>query len=139
MQERAADIVDISTRLINALTGTAPGSLAGGIKEPVVVAARDLLPSDTMQIDKQYLLGIITEAGGETSHSSILARAMQIPAVVGVPGLLASLQPGAAVIVDGEGGRSIYQPPRPVPNQALAAETKRAQRLPGQVAEAQGY
>ncbi len=109
MQERAADIVDISTRLINALTGTAPGSLAG-IKEPVVVAARDLLPSDTMQIDKQYLLGIITEAGGETSHSSILARAMQIPAVVGVPGLLASLQPGAAVIVDGEGGEVFINP-----------------------------
>ncbi len=109
MKERAADIVDISTRLINALTGTTPGSLTG-IKEPVIVAARDLLPSDTMQIDKQYLLGIITEAGGETSHSSILARAMQIPAVVGVPGLLASLQPGATVIIDGEGGEVFVNP-----------------------------
>lgn len=109
MKERAADIVDISTRLINVLTGAGPGSLAE-IKEPVIVAAQDLLPSDTIQIDKRYLLGIVTEEGGETSHSSILARAMQIPAVVGVKGLLTSLEPGDTLIIDGEGGRVFVNP-----------------------------
>lgn len=109
MRERAADIMDISIRLTNQLTGSADRSLAE-IKEPVIVAARDLLPSDTMQIDKQYLRGIITEVGGETSHSSILARAMQIPAVVGVEGLLRSLAQNDTVILDGEGGRVFVNP-----------------------------
>lgn len=109
MQERAADIVDLSTRVINQLTGSDHQPWAQ-IKEPVIVAARDLLPSDTMQIEKKYLLGIITEVGGETSHSSILARAMQIPAVVGVDGLLASLSHSDTVIVDGDGGSVFVNP-----------------------------
>ena len=109
MQERAADIVDISRRLIQKLTGQSDKFWAE-IQAPVIVAARDLLPSDTMQIDKKYLMGIITEVGGETSHSSILARALQIPAVVGIEGLLENLSPGDTVIVDGAGGNVFVNP-----------------------------
>src|SRR5690554_412528 len=109
MQERAADIVDISRRLIQKLTGQRDKFWAE-IQAPVIVAARDLLPSDTMQIDKKYLMGIITEVGGETSHSSILARALQIPAVVGIEGLLENLSSGDTVIVDGAGGNVFVNP-----------------------------
>ncbi len=90
-QARAADIHDIRTRVISHLQGKPNASLRF-LSQPVVVAARDLLPSDTAGLDATYVLGLATEQGGPTSHTAILARQMGIPAVVGVPGLLSALQ-----------------------------------------------
>lgn len=109
LQERSADIHDISQRLLAHLTGRLEQTFAQ-LTEPVVLVAKDLLPSDTMLIDKKLVLGIITQDGGQTSHSSILARALQIPAVVGVEGVLSVLEPDAEVILDGETGLVLMNP-----------------------------
>ncbi|MGL4363378.1 MAG: phosphoenolpyruvate--protein phosphotransferase [Cellulosilyticaceae bacterium] len=109
MKERAADIKDIAKRLIGLITGHREVSLAD-IKEPVIVIAKDLFPSDTIQINKEYVLGFITEDGGKMSHSAILARTMQIPAVVGLPNALEKVKKGAMLIVDGSTG-TVYQNP----------------------------
>jgi phosphoenolpyruvate-protein phosphotransferase (PTS system enzyme I) len=90
-QARAADIHDIRSRVISHLQGKPNPSLRF-LSQPVVVTARDLLPSDTAGLDATYVLGLVTEQGGPTSHTAILARQMGIPAVVGVPGLLSALQ-----------------------------------------------
>src|SRR5215467_3336703 len=90
-QARAADIHDIRTRVISHLQGKSDTSLRF-LSQPVVVVARDLLPSDTAGLDARYVLGLVTEQGGPTSHTAILARQMGIPAIVGVPGLLSALQ-----------------------------------------------
>ena len=80
---RAADIRDISERLITALMdGTRDNSMGG---EPVIVAAKDLAPSETVQMDKSKLLGFVTEYGSSNSHTAILARTMNIPALIGIP------------------------------------------------------
>ncbi len=109
LQERAADIRDISKRLIGILTGEKEVSLAD-INEPVILVAKDLFPSDTIQINKQYVLGFITEDGGKMSHSAILARTMQIPAVVGVKNILTKLDKNDTIIIDGKSGK-IYTNP----------------------------
>lgn len=106
-QARAADIHDIRTRVISHLQGRSNPSLRF-LSQPVVVAARDLLPSDTAGLDATYVLGLATEQGGPTSHTAILARQMGIPAVVGVPGLLSALQSqdtlAQRVALDGSAG-----------------------------------
>ena len=106
-QARAADIHDIRTRVISHLQGKPNASLRF-LSQPVVVAARDLLPSDTAGLDATYVLGLVTEQGGPTSHTAILARQMGIPAVVGVPGLLSALQSQEAlrqrIALDGSAG-----------------------------------
>ena len=106
-QARAADIYDIRTRVISHLQGKPNASLRF-LNQPVVVAARDLLPSDTASLDARYVLGLVTEQGGPTSHTAILARQMGIPAVVGVPGLLSALQSQEAlrqrIALDGSAG-----------------------------------
>jgi phosphotransferase system enzyme I (PtsI) len=106
-QARAADIHDIRTRVISHLQGKPNASLRF-LNQPVVVAARDLLPSDTASLDARYVLGLVTEQGGPTSHTAILARQMGIPAVVGVPGLLSALQSQEAlrqrIALDGSAG-----------------------------------
>lgn len=109
MQERAADIADISQRVIDILMGNVDQSLAD-IKEKSIIVAPDLLPSDTVTMVKESVLGILTEQGGVTSHSSILARTMQIPAVVGVQDLLTTIKSGDEVILDGESGKVLINP-----------------------------
>ena len=109
LQERAADIRDISKRLIGILTGEKEVSLAD-INEPVILVAKDLFPSDTIQMNKQYVLGFITEDGGKMSHSAILARTMQLPAVVGVKNILTKLDKNSTIIIDGKSGK-IYTNP----------------------------
>ncbi|MGL4799826.1 MAG: phosphoenolpyruvate--protein phosphotransferase [Cellulosilyticaceae bacterium] len=109
LQERAADINDISKRLMGIITGKREVSLAD-INEPVIVVAKDLFPSDTIQINKDYVLGFITEDGGKMSHSAILARTMQIPAVVGMKDALTILENNAALILDGKSGQVFQNP-----------------------------
>ena len=89
-QARATDIHDIRTRVISHLQGR-PTAQLSHLTTPVVVVARDLLPSDTAGLNASLVLGLVTEQGGPTSHTAILARQMGIPAVVGVTGLFAQL------------------------------------------------
>lgn len=109
LQERAADIRDISKRLIGILTGEREVSLAD-LQEPVILVAKDLFPSDTIQMNKKFVLGFITEDGGKMSHSAILARTMQIPAVVGLEGALTKFNNNDIIILDGKNGKVYTEP-----------------------------
>lgn len=103
---RAADIRDISERLITALMdGTRDNSMGG---EPVIVAAKDLAPSETVQMDKSKLLGFVTEYGSSNSHTAILARTMNIPALIGIP--VKEEWDGKLAIVDGYSGTFYIDP-----------------------------
>ncbi|MBC8584948.1 phosphoenolpyruvate--protein phosphotransferase [Youxingia wuxianensis] len=110
MKERSADIIDISNRLVGLLTGRLQDDLSGYERE-IVIAAEDLLPSETIQMDKSKVLAFVTSAGSKISHSAILARTMGIPAVVGVGSQLQELlSDGDKVIVDGFSGLLIADP-----------------------------
>jgi phosphoenolpyruvate-protein phosphotransferase (PTS system enzyme I) len=112
-QARATDIYDIRTRIINHLQGRSTAQLQD-INEPVIIAARDLLPSDTAGLNPAFVLGMMTEQGGPTSHTAILARQLGIPAVVGVNGLLAALKDvgpqTARAALDGSTGNIVIAP-----------------------------
>lgn len=98
-RERAADFRDVSQRLLLALAGATPCSLSS-LKEPCIVVTHELLPSDTANIDRINVLGIITEIGGDTSHSAILARSLDIPAVLGVKDICSKVNNAQDIILD---------------------------------------
>ncbi len=102
MQARAADVKDVSGRIIGILTGVVQGGIDSDV--PVVLAADDLAPSETVQLDKAKILGFITEGGSGSSHTAILARTMGIPAIIGVGKQLKEEYEGREVIVDGSTG-----------------------------------
>lgn len=109
MRERAADIKDIGDRIRNILLGVEKVSLSG-ITEESIIVARDLTPSDTAQMDKEKVLGFATDIGGRTSHSAIMARSMEIPAVVGLGRVTDEVLSGDTVIIDGEEGMVLVNP-----------------------------
>lgn len=102
MRERAADVKDISERLITVLSGNADHSV--GSKEPVIIVADDLAPSETVQLDKDMVLSFVTVHGSLNSHTAILARTMAIPALIGTPLPLDDTVDGRLGIVDGTNG-----------------------------------
>ena len=108
MQARAADVKDISERMISILANTA----SRGLKSEglVIVGAEDLAPSETVQLDKTRILAFVTEKGSSASHTSILARTMNIPAVIGAEGIMEDSNDGKDVIVDGFTGRVYVNP-----------------------------
>ncbi len=106
---RAADIRDVRNRLLRVLHGQKEHNLSM-LPAPCVVVAHDLLPSDTATIDRKNVLAIITEVGGATSHSAILARAFGIPAILGVSDATQALPNGKDVIVDALDGQVFAQP-----------------------------
>lgn len=108
MQARSADIKDVSRRLINNLMGVADGGINSD--EPVVLAADDLAPSETLQMDKSKILGFVTQGGSGNSHTAILARTMGIPAICGVGEALKEEYEGRDVYMDGETGQVILDP-----------------------------
>ncbi|WP_046213439.1 phosphoenolpyruvate--protein phosphotransferase [Paenibacillus wulumuqiensis] len=109
LQERAADMRDVTKRVINHLMGVNFQSPAE-IREEVVIIAEDLTPSDTAQLDRNYVKGFTTNIGGRTSHSAIMARSLEIPAVVGTKEVMEVVQNGDMVIVDGLEGNVIVNP-----------------------------
>jgi phosphotransferase system enzyme I (PtsI) len=109
MRERAADIKDVSQRILNILQGVENVSLAS-IDEECIIVAKDLTPSDTAQMDREKVLGFATEIGGRTSHSAIMARSLEIPAVVGIGTSIESIKNGDLVILDGNEGTLIVNP-----------------------------
>lgn len=108
MQGRAVDVADVGQRVLKLLAGAAPASLE--ISQPAILVAADLTPSDTAQLNPAQVLGICTELGNATSHSAILARALGIPAVVGVGVALLQLKNGARLALDGQRGRIWVEP-----------------------------
>lgn len=109
MKERAADIRDVTKRVLAHLLGVSIQN-PSMISEEVVIIAEDLTPSDTVQLNPQFVKGFVTEIGGRTSHSAILARTLEIPAVVGAKTLMANIENGVQVIVDGLDGTVIIDP-----------------------------
>ncbi|OON96665.1 MAG: phosphoenolpyruvate--protein phosphotransferase [Epulopiscium sp. Nele67-Bin005] len=109
LRERAADIKDISKRLILNLLGQEEKSVAG-IDYEAIIVAKDLYPSDTIQINKNFVKGLITLEGGKMSHTAILARTMQLPAVVGVGEAGDEIQEGDILILDAKKGEIIINP-----------------------------
>ncbi|WP_379966718.1 phosphoenolpyruvate--protein phosphotransferase [Ectobacillus sp. sgz5001026] len=109
MKERAADIRDVTKRVLAHLLGV-QFSNPSTISEEVIIIAEDLTPSDTAQLNRKYALGFTTNIGGRTSHSAIMARSLEIPAVVGSKVVMEEIQNGDLVIVDGLDGEVIVNP-----------------------------
>ncbi|MBO0466172.1 phosphoenolpyruvate--protein phosphotransferase [Enterococcus plantarum] len=109
MQERAADIRDVAKRILAHLLGvTLPNPSM--INEEVVVVAHDLTPSDTAQLDRTYVKAFVTDIGGRTSHSAIMARSLEIPAIVGTKEITAKVKEGDILAVNGIDGDVIIHP-----------------------------
>ena len=109
MRERAADIKDVSKRIIANLAGKSADAFA--ITEAnTVVVAHDLTPSDTAQLDRSKVVGFITNIGGRTSHAAIMARTLEIPAVLGLGDITSAVKTGDKIIVDGITGDVIINP-----------------------------
>ena len=110
LQARAADFKDVSARILCQLQGIADSNISK-LHEPVIVIAADLLPSDTATMDDGHILGFATELGGKTSHTAIMARGLNIPAVVGAgAGLYDAVADGDLLILDGTAGLVIADP-----------------------------
>ena len=109
MKERAADIKDVSFRLLCNLEGKEIPNLAT-LSEPVVIVAKELTPSDTGSLNKEFAKGFATEIGGRTSHSAIMARSLEIPAVVGITGIMDQAENGQQIILDAIDGTVILNP-----------------------------
>ncbi len=109
MKQRATDIGDIKTRMLRLLLGVESVDMAS-LPKGTVLAAKDLTPSMTVGLQKENVSAIVTEVGGKTSHSAILARALEIPAVLGIPDALQQLTDGQTAIVDGATGQVLTEP-----------------------------
>ncbi len=123
-KERAADIKDVGHRLLCNIIGVKVPDLTT-IDEEVIIVASDLTPSDTAQMDKNYIIGFCTEEGGRTSHSAIMARSLEIPAVVGCRGILESTKDGDIIAMDATTGDVIVSPSEDI----VADYTKRGDAL----------
>ena len=119
MKERAADIKDVSKRIISNLAGK--GGDAFAVTEAnTIIVAHDLTPSDTAQLDRSKVVGFLTNIGGRTSHSAIMARTLEIPAIVGLKDITTSVKNGDTVIVDGIEGVCIINPEQSVLDEYMA-------------------
>ena len=110
LRARAADVRDITGRVLGILLGR---EAQAGPQAPAIILARDLTPSDTVLLDKSRVLGFCTAEGGPTSHTAILARALGLPAVVGVGEEVLAVPAGVTVVLDGAAGRLVVQPDEP--------------------------
>ena len=108
MRERAADVRDVSARILRILSGAVEGGIDSDV--PVIVAADDLAPSETIQLDKSKILGFVTALGSGSSHTAILARTMGIPAIVGLGDALKEEYSGRNVVIDGSTGAVVIDP-----------------------------
>ncbi|MBI2093188.1 MAG: phosphoenolpyruvate--protein phosphotransferase [Candidatus Omnitrophica bacterium] len=109
LRERTADIEDVRRRVLRNLLGQQPATLAS-LQEPVIVVARDLSPSETAQMHKRNVLAFVTDIGGRTSHTAIMAKSLEIPAVVGLEVATRNIHKGDSIIVDGTRGEVVIDP-----------------------------
>lgn len=109
MQQRAADVRDVSKRIMaHLLNKELPNPAA--IDHEVIVVAHDLTPSDTAQLNKQFVKGFVTDIGGRTAHSAIMARSLELPAVVGTESITTDVENGQLLVVDGLNGDAVIEP-----------------------------
>jgi len=113
LRARKSDIEQIGERVLRNLVGKKHEGLSH-IKEKVIIVAHDLTPSDTAQMKKDKILGFVTDIGGRTSHTSIVARSLEIPAVVGLDNVTQQIMPGDIIVLDGMTGVVIINPPKSV-------------------------
>ncbi|TMR98246.1 phosphoenolpyruvate--protein phosphotransferase [Nonomuraea basaltis] len=137
--ERAADLDDIRNRVIALLYGVAMPGLPAAAAEPYVLVARDLAPADTALLSRAQVAAFVTEEGGPTSHTAIVARAMGVPAVVACPGAT-GIPPGVRVMADGTSGDVRVEPAESDVAEAVGADTARqaaiaSARGPGRTAD----
>lgn len=125
LRERAADVRDVCRRIMAFLKGIDDDPFRN-IKEAVILFAEELNPSDTAKMDFRYIRGMVTAKGGSTSHVAILARSMEIPALLGLEGILEEVQEGQEVILDGNEGRLILYPDEEM--RQIYAEKQEAER-----------
>lgn len=110
MRERAADIRDVTKRVIARLLEVEVPNI-GLIDEEVIIISKDLAPSDTAQLNRAFAKGFTTDMGGRTSHSAIMARSLEIPAVVGTKNATSAIKQGDLIVVDGDNGEVLINPP----------------------------
>lgn len=128
LKERAADMRDVTKRVLTHLLGLTYVNPAE-ISEEVIVIAEDLTPSDTAQLNRKYVKGFTTNIGGRTSHSAIMARSLEIPAVVGTKEVLGKVNSGDLVIVDGLDGSVIINPSEDVVNEYTQKRDKHLKQI----------
>ncbi len=129
-RERAADIKDIKKRILAHLLGVKVND-PSTIDEQVIIIAEDLTPSDTAQLDRNFVKGFATNIGGRTSHSAIMARSLEIPAIVGTKTILTDVQDGDMLILDGLEGNVIVNPTQ----EQIATAQEAAKKYEAQKAE----
>ncbi len=110
LRERAADLRDVKIRVLNHLVGRAPEDVLSHLNEPCIIIAHDLTPSTTAQLNKKFVLGFATEIGSKTSHTAIMSRSLEIPAIVGLTDITAHLVTGDYVLLDGYNGVVVLNP-----------------------------
>ncbi|HSU56867.1 MAG TPA: phosphoenolpyruvate--protein phosphotransferase [Candidatus Dormibacteraeota bacterium] len=110
LRERATDMRDVTTRVLNNLLGLEPEVDLRNLKEPCIIISHDLTPSNTAQLDKHHVLGFGTDVGSKTSHTAIMARSLRIPAVVGLKDVSSQLETGDYALLDGLNGVLIVNP-----------------------------
>ncbi len=142
LSERALDIFDLEKRLLRQLLGESREELSN-LTECVIILAHDLTPGETATLDTKHVLGFATEVGGHTSHTAILAGALEIPAVVGLGRCLAGFSGGETVILDGDHGQVILDPDEVTLSRVRVSQarnlrvTERLERLENLPAETQ--
>ncbi len=110
LRERAADMRDVTLRVLNNLLGREEDMDLRKLREPCVIVSHDLSPSDTAQLDKRHVLGFATDVGSVTSHTAIMARSLRIPAIVGLGDASKQLHTGDYVLLDGFNGQIVFNP-----------------------------
>jgi len=125
LRERALDIQDVTKRVVRNLQGKAPKTFLA-LTEPHILVAHNLTPSDTASMNRAKVLGIATDLGSRTSHAAILARSLNIPAVVGLHDITAKLETGQHVLLDGNDGCLIVDPTPETLARYVAIESRRA-------------
>src|SRR5205807_10235602 len=110
LRERATDMRDVTSRVLNNLLGLEAEVDMRHLKEPCIIIAHDLTPSNTAQFDKRNVLGFATDVGSKTSHTAIMARSLRIPAVVGLKDVSRHLETGQYALLDGFNGVVIVNP-----------------------------
>ncbi|HUK90501.1 MAG TPA: phosphoenolpyruvate--protein phosphotransferase [Blastocatellia bacterium] len=132
LRERASDIEDITTRLLTVLSGHQTFHLSN-LDKDVIIVAEDIWPSTVAELDFKHVLAFATDSGGLTSHSAIIARAVGLPAVVGVHDLTRRVRTGDLLVVDGASGELVVRPSKPVMRHYLERRnkdlTRQAQRV----------
>ena len=110
LRERASDLRDVAGRVLNHLAGRTEEGTLRRLTEPCIIVAHDLTPTQTAQLDKRFVLGFATDIGGKTSHTAIMARALRIPAVVGMHTVSRALASGQVALLDGYNGQLVIDP-----------------------------